>query len=205
MFGDWDSNAECDRATAQVRYVDDLLIISRCMCGQCMQRLVTAAHPGIPFGCEGSSDEGPLRWLDLVIHTPRHPPHVATGMPELSWASGVAPAPTKFRIRPFSGRQHCERGEMRSFVRSKLARWACARIGHGVVERAVAYECMVLARSGYPWRLIREAWVGGSRDHILGDVVERFLQDLEALRPQRNPTGAGAAGGQAPGGGPPFL
>lgn len=97
---------------------------------------------GIPLGREGTSDDGPLRWLDLVIH---HPPHIAMGMPELRRASGQEPAPAKFRIRSFLGRQHCDPGELRSFVRSHLARWACARLGHAVVRRALAYELMILA------------------------------------------------------------
>lgn len=154
-----------DRGVAQMRYVDDLLSVTTCLCAPCTATLVQRQHPGIPFSCEGTTEGGPVKWLDILVHGCRTPPHVSVCMPELGWVRGELPRPTKFRIKPYLGAAHADGAELKSHVRGRLSRWGQLRLARREVLRALAYECCCLVRSGYPPRLIRETWIGCSRDH----------------------------------------
>lgn len=165
---------------AQVRYVDDLLSISLCLCAGCIQQWAVHQHPGVPFGLEGCSDDGPLGWLDLQVHSQRHPPHITVGKPELAWATGAQALPIKYRIRPALGKRHHDPQDLRSYIRARLARWTQARISRAEARRATRYEFMVMSRAGYPWRLTCEAWVGSSADHAFGPDVADLVQAIES-------------------------
>lgn len=121
-FGMMPDAGGCAAWFAAARYVDDMVVVSRRLCTQCLFALVVAAHPGIPFSCEYGSTAGAMRWLDMDVHCRRFPPHLAMARPELPWALGEAEHPQKYRLRPLLAGTHCRRDELRAHVRSLLAR-----------------------------------------------------------------------------------
>lgn len=100
-----------------VRYVDDLLGLSSCLCVECLERMVLTMHKGIPFNAEFSTRDGAMPWLDMIIHAERAPPHIVLRLPERDFALGRTDAPTKFRIQPYLGREHFDASKLWSFIR----------------------------------------------------------------------------------------
>lgn len=115
-------SAACAAHVGQVRYVDDMLTMSRSPCEGCVSGLVQSQHPGIPFCLEERSSAGPVRWLGLLIHGARWPPHICMSTPERAWLTDPLSAPVKFRIAPFLGLEHVEWPRLRSHIRGLLAR-----------------------------------------------------------------------------------
>ena len=178
-FADLPRGAAADTIVAQTRYVDDLLAVSGSICEACLETYVREEHRGIPFEVEERSSEGPLRWLDLVVHASRVPPHVAMGMTEREYVLHGAAAPGRFRIMPYLGAEHMDKAKLRSYVRGQLSRWQQVRLSYQEVLRSLCYSVLLLARAGYPTQLVLDVWFACAEDHRYGAVVQAFLETLQ--------------------------
>lgn len=166
---------ECRSKAAQTRYVDDTASVSAHFCAECLGRLVSDQHTGIPFSVESTGGKKPMHWLDLQVHCDRVPVHVSMCMPELDYIMGRAEHPTKFRVGPYLGQMHHDPRMLRSHIRSLLSRWEKVRLSHGEVLRAVCYDMLILARADYPTEMILREWRRHSSDHRLSALLRAFF------------------------------
>lgn len=178
-FGALVDSRSCDKAIAQARYVDDMLCLSRSVCPDCLAALIVAQHPGIPFAMEASSAQGALPWLDLVVHSRRHPPHICMQLAEREWVANGAPHPRRFRVQPFLGRRHADFAGLRSHIRSSLTRWAQVGLTDFELAKAFAYHVLLFLRADYPPRLVVDAWVRHSEGYDRRRVVLAVLDRLQ--------------------------
>lgn len=82
------------------------------------------------------------------------------------------------RCAPYLGDRHIDHGDLRSHARSRLARWRAVQLSSVEFARALAYECLVLRRNGYPDRLVRVAWTKAAGDHVEGARVRPLLASV---------------------------
>lgn len=166
----------CTACLAQVRYVDDIITVSRAFCPECLASLVVDQHPGVPFTLEESSAQGAARWLDLLVYAKRSPVQLAPALPELPWILQEADVPKTFRLPPFLGERHMDVPGVRSHIRSRLSRWGQMQLSRRELVRVVVYEYLLFVRSGFPPRLVTTLWTSHSRDHREAAVVRRAVQ-----------------------------
>lgn len=182
---DFADSSACRSAVALIRYVDDVIGVSRQICCSCLESLILGIHLGVPFASEHRSDEHPLLWLDVVVHARRWPIHVAMASPERPWLLLQAELPTKFRLQPWLGPGHCDQDAVRGHVRGRLSRWGQVRLAHAELVRAVLYDVLLFLRSGYPLRFVSAAWRKHSSDHSLAHLIRPLLGHIVSLHNRR--------------------
>lgn len=175
----------CRRWVSAVRYVDDVICISRMLCVDCLVAHVISAHPQVPFSVECKSTDGPLKWLDVFVYAARWPPHVAMSRPELEWLCLRSAVPSKYRIAPWLGPQHQGDDALRPGPP-----WVQARLSHAEVLRAVAYDFLLLARAGYPVPMVARAWRQRAEGHLHTSLARLFVARIVALWRARRPEAA---------------
>lgn len=176
---------QVDAWVAQARYADDVCTVSRALCEPCLESFTREQHPGFPFDTECRGNEGPMRWLDLLVRCGRWPPHLSMNLGERLWLTGQEQALSKYRIARVLGERHLDRHALRSFVRSRLSRWTQVQLASQEVPRALAHSMLVWCRSGYPWPAVRRAWLPHSAGHRLAghaSAVARTLCPVLAAR-----------------------
>lgn len=176
---------------AQARYVDDIWSASTVYCAGCLSELVQLQHPGIPFSLESSSRDGPVRWLDVCVFAARLPVHLSLSRPEAGWLLGESDVPKTFRLPPSVGEAHVSAVVMRAYVRSRLARWGQIRLAPLEFVRGLAYEGVVMLRSGYPAGLVTKIWTRNSRDHRDAPLIRllfRGFAEAVAVAEARGPS-----------------
>lgn len=134
------SPAGLDEEVAAVRYVDDVLAVTGCLCSACLQRLITTRHPGVPFGLEGAASDGCVRWLDLLVRVTASGLPLKTAMSERSWELGGADAPQVFRVQPYLGDRAVAGPLLRCHIRGRLSRWAQLQPAEREVVRSVLWS-----------------------------------------------------------------
>lgn len=179
------SPAGLDEDLAAVRYVDDVLAISGCLCSGCLQRLVTTRHLGVPFGLEGEASEGGLRWLDLHVRVSASGLHLTSAMSERSWVTGGADAPQVFRVQPYLGARVLAGPLLRCHIRGRLSRWAQLQLAEREVARSLLNDLLTLDRAGYPPGLCRALWLSNSAwsGQYWRRLVDRGPRSRQRARP----------------------
>lgn len=125
---------------------------------------------------------------DALIYAERWPPHFAMARPERDWLRLQSTEPVKHRIAPWLGAQYCDDDALRNHIRGRLARWVQARLAHTEVLRAVAYDCLLLSRSGYPTEEVARAWHRHTGGHLHTSLVRPFVAKFLALWRRRRRT-----------------
>lgn len=194
-FGALGDDEGLQHKVAILRYVDDEILASRILCCACLEAMVYAIHPSVPFSKEHGSDTGPVPWLDALIEGNRWPPRVLPAPVEPAWISGQAQNPVKFRVQPWLGIELMNDDLPRGHVRGRLARLTQMRHSDAEFLHAVGADILLLLRSGYPPPIVQGLWRRHGGDHLraalflpfAGRMITRAQAALAPPTPQSAP------------------
>ena len=108
------------QALLSMRYVDDLLMISRALCFGCMRHLVDAIY-SVSFDFNDPSDE--QVWTDIIVRVDSASGHLSWSAknPNREWVQGVA-AKQKEKYPPYLARLQLKFGLLRGMLLGRAAR-----------------------------------------------------------------------------------
>ena len=141
------------QALLSMRYVDDLLMISRALCFGCMRHLVDAIY-SVSFDFNDPSDE--QVWTDIIVRVDSASGHLSWSAknPNREWVQGVA-AKQKEKYPPYLARLQLKFGLLRGMLLGRAARLQELQLPTACQERALAEELQELVLEGYPPSLLR--------------------------------------------------
>lgn len=167
--------AQCRDSIAAARYVDDLILISRKFCPECLVSYGKSSHVGVPFNEEARAGAGPVQWLDAVVFAGGWPVHIEAARPETDWLTGVAALPGRYRVAPWLGGGRRAESEVYGHARGRLSRWSQMRTGRAELARNVLYDLLVLWRSAYPPAWVGRVWCDAARGHEHAEFLRKFV------------------------------
>ena len=141
------------QALLSMRYVDDLLMISRALCFGCMRHLVNAIY-SVSFDFNDPSAE--QVWTDIVVKVDSASGHLSWSAknPNREWVQGVA-AKQKEKYPPYLARLQLKFGLLRGMLLGRAARLQELQLTTACQERALVEELQELVLEGYPPSLLR--------------------------------------------------
>ena len=167
---DW----EVEELLFGLRYVDDLLLVSKAVCHHCLQAWLANIY-SVKFTT--NPEEIQQTWTDLVFTI-----NPASGAvtwtaknPNRLWIQGAGDK-TKERFVPFLGRLQCSFGLLRCLMLGRLARLRELELPCGVQLQLLAEELQELILEGYPLHLLR------ALVHSLPVAHPIFLKLRKAIR-----------------------
>ena len=156
-----------NKLVANKRYVDDLRMVSRHFCCQCLSNLPSAAYPSWISWEEAAGDATAQAWLDVVVETGHGGVRVVPCLRDEPFLRGETSEPVKFALPPFLGCSHVNYDLLHAQVCAKAARWDQLRLDPDALARAVAGEAAVWLKYGYPPKMLRLFGLNSSVCHKL--------------------------------------
>ena len=144
---------------ALARYVDDLIMVSKCWCQDCLEAMLAVMYrKPVQFDRQETSPHG-QPWLDMWVAFSDGDLVIHMDGQEQDWVAGMASCPpSKLRLKPYLGDVASSRDALRLHVSARAARLRQAALGPEELGRAVERELLVLALHGYPRAMLHEAW-----------------------------------------------
>ena len=144
---------------ALARYVDDLIMVSRVWCRDCLEAMLEVMYrKPVQFDRQGTSPHG-QPWLDMWVAFSAGDLVIHMDGQEQDWVAGMACCPpSKLRLKPYLGDEECSKDALRLHVSARSARLRQAALGRPELRKAVERELLVLALHGYPRAMLHAAW-----------------------------------------------
>ena len=160
-----------------LRYVDDLLLLSKCLCHSCLKRLVDSIY-SVSF--EINTEALEQTWVDVVSKV-----NAETGA--IFWIPKNANRPwlqnlhgkTKEKYAPYLGRLQTRFGVLRGMLLGRAARLRELELPPDHIIVYMLEELQELPLEGYPLSFLRalvHSFPGHCHDFV---VLRRALRDLE--------------------------
>ena len=151
--------SELSRQAALARYVDDLIVVSRIWCPECLESMVGFIYrKPVQFDKQPTTPLG-QPWLDAWIAFRGGELVIRMDGQEQDWVEcrGASP-PSKMRLKPYLGDEACSWDALRLHVSARAARLRQAGLGDEELRKAVEREVLILTLHGYPRDLMCRAW-----------------------------------------------
>ena len=146
-----------NKLVANKRYVDDLCMVSRHFCRQCLSDLPSAAYPSWISWEEAAGDATAQAWLGVVVETGHGGVRVVPRLRDEPFLRGETSEPVKFALPP------CQlRPSPCSGVR-KSCSLGSAPLDPDALAKAVAGEAAVWLKYGYPPKMVKAIWAKQQR------------------------------------------
>ena len=151
--------SELSRQAALARYVDDLIVVSRIWCPECLESMVGFIYrKPVQFDKQPTAPLG-QPWLDAWIAFRGGELVIRMDGQEQDWVEcrGASP-PSKMRLKPYLGDEARSWDALRLHVSARAARLRQAVLGDEELRKAVEREVLILTLHGYPRDLMCRAW-----------------------------------------------
>jgi len=151
-FRDWPIR----RCIRWLRYVDDLVIFSRCLCGDCALAAASSAFPMKITACSGTSElrEAPHVWVDVQLMIRGQTVIMLSKNPNRPWLHGHGER-VRCSLLPWVGKLPMPFKTIRGGLIGRLARCQALGLTEFMCCHRVLEELLELHLLGYPPSMLR--------------------------------------------------
>ena len=156
-FPHFESSDELLRSIFWLRYVDDLLAISRQFCSSCLERFfrnVYCEPLSVVFSSDGVARPAMFEWLDLEIHLYTTSLSWTQKNPNRSWVLDGG-AQLKSSIMPWMGISPISFFKVRGLLMGRIARGFSQHLSHALLYFVIMEFLLELNKQGYPLTYIK--------------------------------------------------